>query len=130
MIGVDTDILIRYLVQDGGPAGRGGRRLPRAALLPGSPGLRQPGRCRGVRAGARSRPPQPAAHDRLNLADLLRTAVIRVEDADNLGEALRLYRDGAGFTDAIIGVSNARQGCSATATLDRKARRLPMFEAP
>ena len=65
-----------------------------------------------------------------NLSELLRTASIRVEDADDIAEALRLYRDGVGFTDALIGVSNARQGCSVTATFDRKARRLSMFEAP
>ncbi len=48
-----------------------------------------------------------------------------------MARALDLYRQGADSADALIGASNARQGCTATATFDRQARLLvPTFEAP
>jgi len=55
-----------------------------------------------------------------NLEQLLSTASILVEDSDEVARALSLYRDGAGFTDVFIGVSNMRQGCTVTATFDRR----------
>lgn len=61
---------------------------------------------------------------------LLRATEIAVEDAGDVAQALGHYRSGADFADVLIGISNSRQGCSATATFDRKARRLAMFEAP
>ncbi len=66
-----------------------------------------------------------------NLEVLLQTRSILVEDADDVARALDLYRQGADSADALIGASNARQGCTATATFDRQARLLvPTFEAP
>jgi len=130
LIGVDTNILVRYLVEDDAVQTEMAADFLERRSSPARPAFVN----RVVVAEVVwvlervFRYPRHLIAD--NLSELLRTASIRVEDVDDVAEALGLYRDGAGFTDALIGVSNARQGCSATATLDRKARRLSMFEAP
>lgn len=128
MIGVDTNILIRYLVQDDDAQAEAAAEFLERRCSPARPAfVNRIVVAETVWVLERAfRYPRHMIAD--NLAELLRTASIRVEDADDVAEALRLYRDGAGFTDAMIGVSNARQGCSATATFDRKARRLSMFD--
>ena len=130
MIGVDTNILVRYLVEDDAVQTEMAADFLERRSSPARPAFVN----RVVVAEVVwvlervFRYPRHLIAD--NLSELLRTASIRVEDVDDVAEALGLYRDGAGFTDALIGVSNARQGCSVTATFDRKARRLSMFEAP
>ena len=127
MIGVDTNILVRYLVEDDAVQTEMAADFLERRSSPARPAVVNRVVAEVVWVLERVfRYPRHLIAD--NLSELLRTASIRVEDADDIAEALRLYRDSVGFTDALIGVSNARQGCSATATLDRKARRLPMFE--
>ncbi len=59
---------------------------------------------------------------------ILRTEEFRVEDADQAWAALAAYRAGtAGFVDALIGEINRAWGCETTATLDRDAGRLDGF---
>lgn len=117
LIGVDTNVLLRHLVQ------LDPREADQAALF------LERQRTRGRRGFI----------DRVVLAELvwvlgrsyrferewiaatielwLRTDELVVEDADDVARALHLYRDGIDLMDALIGLSNARQGCSATATL-------------
>lgn len=60
---------------------------------------------------------------------ILQTQQLMVEKSDLVWEAVELYRTGtADFADALIGLSNQQAGCTATATLDRKAARLDCFE--
>lgn len=59
---------------------------------------------------------------------LLRTATIEAQDSDSVWVALRSYRAGADFADALIASTNAKAGCEQTITLDRKAaKRIPHF---
>lgn len=54
-----------------------------------------------------------------------------VEDADLAIQALELYNAGvADFPDALIAAGNRRAGCSTTLTFDRRAARLPEFQLP
>ena len=131
MIGVDTNILVRYLVEDDAEQAATAARFFEVRCSPERPAFVN----RVVMAELvwvlESVFGFPQALIAGNLDVLLRTPSILVEDADEVARALELYRGGADFADALIGASNVRQGCTTTATFDRKARRLgPMFEAP
>jgi predicted nucleic-acid-binding protein len=61
---------------------------------------------------------------------LLRTSNIETEHSDSAWAALRAYREGADFSDALIAETNASAGCRKTMTFDRKAaKRIPHFAA-
>ena len=52
---------------------------------------------------------------------LLRTTDVLVEDGSLAWSALRSYRAGADFADALLAETNTRAGCDRTATFDRAA---------
>jgi predicted nucleic-acid-binding protein len=57
---------------------------------------------------------------------LLASTELVVEGADAIGSALELYRnDGFGFADLMIAAAARRAGASEVVTFDRKAARLP-----
>src|SRR3990172_6248268 len=57
------------------------------------------------------------------LERLLSTHEIEVEDADIAQAALHDYRrSGAGFTDCLIGQRNATHGCVETGSFDKRAK--------
>lgn len=71
-------------------------------------------------------------YDRTQIADvieaLITTTELIVERQDDVAQALSLYRrSGTGFADILIATVNMRQGCTATATFDRKAAKLEGF---
>lgn len=54
-----------------------------------------------------------------------------VENREAVEKALLYFKEGAyDFPDALIAVDNRSQGCSTTLTFDRKAARLPEFQLP
>ena len=64
-----------------------------------------------------------AAIERMLAAD-----VLIIEREQEVYAAMIALREGLGsFADALIGAIGDREGCSHTATLDRKALRLPGF---
>ena len=64
------------------------------------------------------------------ISGLLDAAEIRFEDEPAIEEALFGWKDSAAdFSDCLIGAHNRRLGCSATATFDTKAVKLPDFVA-
>lgn len=59
---------------------------------------------------------------------MLRMTELEIEDFALALASLQLYRDGAcDLADALIGFRNGRNGCSPTATFDRRAARLAEF---
>ena len=57
---------------------------------------------------------------------LLSATELLIEDADDIGPALELYRnDGFGFADLMIAAAARRAGAVELVTFDRKAARLP-----
>jgi predicted nucleic-acid-binding protein len=67
----------------------------------------------------------------INVLDLvLRTRQFQVQEREILCTALNSYHSGtADFADAVIGHGNRAAGCETTYTFDRKAARLPEFTA-
>lgn len=60
------------------------------------------------------------------LDGLLATTELQIEGADQVGPALELYRnEGFGFADLMIAAAARRVGASELVTFDRKAARLP-----
>lgn len=125
MIALDTNVLVRFLVQD----------HPEQARLAGeiidqlsdeAPGFIS----REVlielvwvleRAYRLGRDEIAAALD-----GLLTSTELQIEGSDDVGSAVELYRnDGFGFADLMIAAAARRVGATQLVTFDRKAARLP-----
>ena len=125
MIGVDTNVLVRFLVQDDPDQAKAAATLF-AGLTEEAPGFL----CREVlvelvwvleRAYGLSRPDIARALD-----SLLEARELVVEAADRVAIAVDRYRKGgAGFSDQMIALAGQGAGCQATVTFDRQAGALP-----
>jgi predicted nucleic-acid-binding protein len=129
MIGLDTNVLVRYLAQDD-PA----QSARATGIIEGRLSGENPGFVSIVamvetvwvleRAYGLSDDNIVAAIERTLQAD-----VLVVEREQEVFAAMTALEEGRGsFADALIGALGAAAGCSATLTFDRKALRLPEFE--
>ena len=128
MIGLDTNVLVRYLTQDDPTQSRRANKFIADTVAGGEPlHLSTIVLCETVWvlrwAYSVGKP------DILrSLTQVLDTAQFSIEDADACREALADYADGQGdFSDYLIGARNRRTGCSVTATFNRKLRRSNLF---
>ncbi|MBW8029072.1 MAG: PIN domain-containing protein [Ferrovum sp.] len=123
MIGLDTNVLVRYIAQDDS------KQSPKATRLIESLTVDAPGYVsivsvvelvwvlRGCYALTRSGTCEV-------LETLLRTKEIIVANADTLWKAVRLFKEGkADFADCLIERSANEAGCNHTTTFDRDAAR-------
>ncbi|MHB1273861.1 MAG: PIN domain-containing protein [Rhodanobacter sp.] len=121
MIGLDTNVLVRYIMQDDAAQSTMATALL-DALTVDAPGwiaivsvtelVWVLGACYGL--------------DRAQLTDaleaLLRTKELMVERAETVWKAVRVYRDSrADFADCLIACCAASAGCEHTMTFDRGA---------
>ena len=124
MIALDTNVVIRFLVQDDpDQAALAGQLI--SGLTADAPGYV----CREVmvelvwvleRAYRYSRAEVAGA-----LEGLLAASEIEIEAADDVGLALFRYRDdGFGFADLMIAAAARRVGAAELVTFDRKAARI------
>jgi predicted nucleic-acid-binding protein len=128
LIGLDTNVLVRYLVQDDAR-----QAVDAAKLLARHCSKEEPGRISLVvlcelawvlSRAYRFSAPQIAG----TIEKLLQTAELEIEDADTAWAALRLYRlESADYADAVIGLRNRQAGCEVTATFDVAAAKLATF---
>jgi predicted nucleic-acid-binding protein len=133
MIALDTNVLVRFLVQDDPAQGATARRViaSLAANVPGFIGREVMVELVWVleRAYGFARAEVAAA-----IGGLLAALEIEVEAADDVGAALFRYRDeGFGFADLMIAAAARRAGASKLVTFDRKAARIEgveLLEAP
>jgi predicted nucleic-acid-binding protein len=131
MIGLDTNILVRYLAQDDPVQSRKAREVLERRLTEKNPGFVSVvamaetvwvlGRAYGL----------PSHEVAAAVERMLQTDVLRVEHEQEVFTAMVALRSGEGsFADALIGALAARAGCSRTLTFDHRALRLPGFELP
>jgi len=123
LIGVDTNILVRYLTQDDpSQARRVDALLKEAFDANDQVYIDDVVLCEMVWVlGARYRYEKSAVTAVLD--DLLETTLFAFEDRNLLRRALDAFRSGAGdFADYVIGLRNARAGCENTVTFDRALR--------
>jgi predicted nucleic-acid-binding protein len=129
MIGLDSNVVVRYLVQDDPDQSRRATEIIERRL-----NIRNPGFISVVaiaetvwildRAYRFSDEDIAAAIERT-----LQTDVLVVEREQEVFAAMTALKEGLGsFADALIGALDAAAGCSATLTFDRRALRLPEFE--
>lgn len=127
MIGIDTNVLVRYLVQDDPEQARKASRFIANQCSSEDPGLiNRIVLCElvWVLESAYGYGRETVA---VALEKLLRTAQFAIEDHQDAWVSLREYQAGADFADSLIAAGNRRLGCERTVTFDRKAGRRPGF---
>lgn len=121
MIGLDTNVLVRFFMQDDP------RQSPKADEIMGSLTAENPGWVSlGTLLelvwvlGSRNRFDRTTISK--TIAQLLSQEEIAIEHAEFVQGALRLFRKGnADFPDCLIARSAQAAGCTRTVTFDRKA---------
>ncbi len=129
MIGLDTNVLVRYLAQDDPVQSARATEIIERRLSDENPGfVSVVAMVETVwvldRAYGLSDEDIVAAIERTLQVDTL-----VVESEHEVFAAMIALEEGSGsFADGLIGALGAAAGCSATLTFDRKALRLPDFE--
>ena len=127
MKGIDTNVLVRYLVQDEPGQGRKATAFITKKCSADAPGLiNRIVLCEvvWVLEHAYQYPRNQVAGA---LDKILRTSQFKIEDHQEVWAALREYQTGGDFADALIAAINRRLGCEYTVTFDRKAGRCSGF---
>jgi predicted nucleic-acid-binding protein len=130
VLGIDTNILVRLLVVDDAEQTRRARRLVLASIGRSEPVLVSLLVMIETEWVLRSRYDLDKDQTLTVLRRLLEARELIFEDEPAIEEALFNWKDSnAGFTDCLIAAHNRRIGCTATATFDAKAARVPGFLA-
>lgn len=128
MIGLDSNVLVRYLTQDDPVQSRKANQVVDTALQSGEAlYLNHVVVCETYWVLARA---YDYARGELGavIETILSAAQFEFEDKNALWQALAGYRQsGADFADCLIATKNAGAGCSATLTFDKRAGSLPQF---
>ena len=130
MLGLDTNVLVRFLVRDDDAQFAVARRLIRKQETNGECVFVSLLVLLETEWVLRSRygvSKEAIIHEMIGL---LQTADVDLEDEPTVEEAIFHWKDSiAEFADCLIGARNRRLGCRATATFDARAARLPDFLA-
>jgi predicted nucleic-acid-binding protein len=129
MTGLDTNVLVRYLVEDEDPQKRAVDRFVEETLNRGESLFVSQIVLREV-AWVLSR---AYGLTRREVAETLEMILyarqFEIEAKGMVVQGLREYRKGkADFADCIIGLKNQAAGCTATVTFDRKVASLESFQ--
>ncbi|MCC6193532.1 MAG: type II toxin-antitoxin system VapC family toxin [Burkholderiales bacterium] len=126
MLGLDTNVLVRFLVRDHEAQFERARRLikrevgAREKVLVSLPVLLETEWVLRSRYGLHKQQIVNA------VSGLLDAAEIELEDEPAIEEALYHWKDSAAdFADCLIGARHRRLGCRATATFDATAVKVP-----
>ena len=130
MLGIDTNVLVRFLVRDDEAQFEKARKLIRREVAAGQRVFVNQLVLMETEWVLRSRYAVPKNQIVEAVSGLLNATDVQIEDEPAVEEALFIWRDSiADFADCLIGAKNRRLGCRATATFDAKAARLPGFVA-
>jgi predicted nucleic-acid-binding protein len=128
MLGVDTNVLIRYLTRDDKSQYEKARRLIDREVAKGEPVLVSLLVLLETEWVLRSRYELSKADIVTAFSSLLDTADLAFEDEPSVENAVYSWKDSAAdFADCLIEARNRRLGCRATATFDGSALKLPGF---
>jgi predicted nucleic-acid-binding protein len=128
MIGIDTNVLVRFLVHDDEAQFEKARRLIKREVAAGRKVFVNQLVLLETEWVLRSRYAVTKVQIIETISGLLDSAEIQFEDEPAIEEALFFWKDSAAdFADCLIGAKNRRLGCRATATFDVKASKLPGF---
>jgi predicted nucleic-acid-binding protein len=125
MLGVDTNVLVRYLIRDDQSQYEKARRLIEREVSKGEPVLVSMLVLLETEWVLRSRYELAKAEIVTAFSALLDTADLAFEDEPSVEHAVYSWKDSAAdFADCLIEARNRRLGCRATATFDGKALKL------
>ena len=128
MIGIDTNVLVRFLIRDDEPQFDKARKLIKREVTAGRRVFVNQLVIMETEWVLRSRYAVPKVQIIEAISGLLDSVEIQFEDEPSIEEALFLWKDSsADFADCLIGAKNRRLGCRSTATFDVKASQLPGF---
>jgi predicted nucleic-acid-binding protein len=128
MLGVDTNVLVRYLIRDDQPQYERARRLIDREVSKGGPVLVSLLVLLQTEWVLRSRYELAKAKIVTAFSALLDTSDLAFEDEPSVEQAIYSWKDSAAdFADCLIEARNRRLGCRATATFDGKALKLAGF---
>jgi predicted nucleic-acid-binding protein len=129
MIGLDTNVLLRYLLQDDPKQTRQANLIFDRQLTEENPGFISLVAVFEVVWVMRSLLKQTSSQIASHLDNLLASDSLEVQNEQQIFDAAFALEHGTGdFEDALIGALNAWAGCSHTLTFDRKAARLLHFQ--
>jgi predicted nucleic-acid-binding protein len=130
MIGLDTNVLVRFLVRDDEEQFERARKLIRSQAEDGQPVHISLLVLLETEWVLRSRYKLKKGEILSAFSDLLSAVDMSFEDEPSLEEALFVWKDSpAQFADCLIGARHRAVGCTSTATFDGDALKLPMFTA-
>ena len=122
MMGLDTNIVLRYLLQDDPKQTRQANQIIDRQLSEQNPGFISLVTVLEIVWVLRSRLQQTASQIATHLEHLLAADSLEVQNEQQVFEAAFALKRGTGeFEDALIGALNAWAGCSRTLTFDRKS---------
>ena len=129
MTGLDTNVLVRHIVQDNKKQAQAASKLIESFCTSENPGVVSlVVLCEFVWVLERG-----YKYPRHTIADVLRRMLsledISIERSDLAWQALNLYEKGrADYADYAIGLSHRNQGAQATYTFDRRAADCELFK--
>jgi len=129
MIGLDTNVLVRYLVQDDPGQSRKAAQVIATRCTRDDPGfINRIVLCElvWVLESAYGYSKETIV---VVLEKLLRTSQLKIEDTQSAWTSFRMYQKGkADFADCLLGATNRLGGCNETVTFDRAASKLEDFQ--
>ena len=130
MLGIDTNVLVRFLVRDDQTQFEKVRKLLKREVSNGRRVFINQLVLLETEWVLRSRYGLAKTQMLETISGLLDALDVQLEDEPSIEEAVFVWRDAnADFADCLIGARNRRLGCKATATFDTKASKLPGFTA-
>ena len=130
MLGIDTNVLVRFLVRDDQTQFEKARKLLKREVSKGRRVFINQLVLLETEWVLRTRYGLAKTQMLEMISGLLDAPDIQLEDEPALEEALFIWRDAnADFADCLIGARNRRLGCRATVTFDTKASKLQGFTA-
>ena len=130
MLGIDTNVLVRFLVRDDQNQFEKARKLLKREVSNGRRVFINQLVLLETEWVLRSRYGLAKTQMLETISRLLDAPDIQLEDEPAVEEALFIWRDAnADFSDCLIGARNRRLGCRATVTFDTKASKLQGFTA-
>jgi predicted nucleic-acid-binding protein len=130
MLGIDTNLLVRFLVRDHEAQFERARRLIRREIGAKEAVLISLLVLLETEWVLRSRYGVKKAQIIGAISGLLDAVELELEDEPAVEEALYVWKDNAAeFADCLISAHHRRLGCRATATFDVRAIKLPGFVA-
>lgn len=128
MLGLDTNVLVRFLVKDDPEQYSRARRLIRDEVRGGGTVFLSLLVLLETEWVLRSRYGYSKDNIMEAIVGMLESADLAIEDETSVEQALMSWRDSrAEFADCLIGARHRNLGCRATATFDARAASLPGF---